>query len=468
MDRHNIWIHIGLACVLVTFAAVLGQMDRWRASLSVNSEKDPIIKTTGTAKDATSPELIVRFRPGTSLDKIRETAAINNDRLTDEIESVPGLTVIDDLDDADAAQTAAEYAERADVLYAELNHAIALDAPMPNDPFFSEQWALNNPREDSGLRADLDAVAAWTTTTGSDEVVVAVIDSGVDYRHPDLDANMWRRPANVPPYVDDELGPFEDDRGFGIRSTASDPMDDNGHGTHCAGIIGAEGDNGVGIAGVNWKVRIMPVKFLDGSGIGDTENAIAAINYVIDRRKAGVNVRVINASWGSNEYSKALEDTIRAAGDAGILFVAAAGNDGSDNDVVPHYPSSYDLPNVVSVAAVDRNDRLTAFSNFGVKTVQLAAPGKDILSTWPGNTYREASGTSMATPFVSGVAALIVAGNAKISVADLRKRLLTSADPLPQLDGRVATGARLCAANSLALRPSDHKPHAVNEIVSGL
>ena len=148
----------------------------------------------------------------------------------------------------------------------------------------------------------------------------------------------------------------------------------------------------------------MPLKFLGRGGFGSVDDAIEAINYAIDRKNHGVNIRVISASWGSTTKSKALEDTIRAAGDAGILFVAAAGNDGSDNDRRPHYPSNYDLPNVISVAALDRTDSLAGFSNFGVKTVHIAAPGKDILSTWLDNGYREASGTSMATPYVSGVA----------------------------------------------------------------
>jgi subtilisin family serine protease len=231
-----------------------------------------------------------------------------------------------------------------------------------------------------------------------------------------------------------------------------DPMDDNGHGTHCAGIIGAEGNNGIGISGINWNVSIMPLKFLGKGGFGSTGNAIKAINYAIDRKQHGVNVRVINASWGSTQYSRALEDAIRAAGEQGILFVAAAGNNGSNNDRSAHYPSNFDLPNVISVAALDRTDSLASFSNYGVKTVHIAAPGRDIVSTWLGDAFREASGTSMAAPQVSGVAALVLASEPKLTMTKLRERLLSTVDKVDSLQGKIASGGRVCAANALGMK----------------
>lgn len=467
MNRNNIWIHVGIAVVLITLAAVLGQIERWKSALSVpTSKKTSTVETRMKAMDG-SPEVLVRFKKGVSLDRVRAISSTNNDRFLDEIEAVDGLTVIDDLDNADARTVANQYAELAEVEYAEVNYEISLNDPTqsesprdlfqrptaanaPNDPLFADQWALNNNGADGGKkRADIDALEAWATTKGSDEVVVAVLDSGVDFTHEDLRENMWQRPANVPAYVDDELGTFNDLNGYNGTDSIKDPMDDNGHGTHCAGIIGAEGDNGIGVTGINQKVKIMPLKFLGRGGFGSTNDAIEAINYAIDRKKNGVNVRVISASWGSTMKSKALEDTIRAAGDAGILFVAAAGNDSSDNDKRAHYPSNYNLPNVISVAALDRTDQLASFSNYGSKTVHVAAPGKDILSTWLGNGYREASGTSMATPYVSGVAALIIASDPQISLKSLRARLLGTADELETLDGRVETKARICAANAL-------------------
>ena len=471
MNRNNIWIHVGIAVVIITLAAVLGQIRQWENSLR-SSAPAPTgrVKAPPPVSEehslSGSPEVLVRFKPGVSLDQIRTLAARHNDLMEDEIESVKGLVSIDDLDNADAKVTADQYAAMSNLVeYAQPNYEIRLDPPtvpskssdavyrtgsQPNDPQFGQQWALNNVGQDGGKeRADIDALQAWLKTQGSEKIVVAVLDSGVDYTHKDLVSNMWFRPDSIPQYADDELGSFDDVNGFDADANSPDPMDDNGHGTHCAGIIGAEGDNGEGIAGINWNVKIMPLKFLGRGGFGTTKNAIEAINYAIDRKQKGVNVRVINASWGSTSYSRALEDAIRAAGEQGILFVAAAGNNSTDNDKRAHYPSNYNLPNVISVAAMDRTDSITSFSNYGVKTVHIAAPGRDILSTWLGDSYREASGTSMAAPQVSGVAALILASEPNLSVAKLRERLLGSVDKLDSLNGKVATGGRLCAAQAL-------------------
>jgi len=476
MNRNNIWIHIGLAVVLITFAAVLGRIDRWRSSLSVSNDRSPAVPSAPPAppvpgsasKGERDAEVLVRFKPGVTLGAIKFVAARNHDVIVDEIEAVNGLVAIDDLDDADPESVARQYGQMTDLVsYAEPNFRIELGDPLlgrltqdkdpntyepgqPNDPQFSDQWALHNLGQNGGKqRADIDALKAWARTRGSADVVVAVLDTGVDYTHIDLRSNMWLRPENVPQYVDDELGRFEDERGFDVDTTLSDPMDDNGHGTHVAGIIGAEGDNAEGITGVNWNVQLMPLKFLGRGGFGTTKDAIAAINYAIDRKKNGVNVRIINASWGSTSRSKALEDAIRAAGNAGIIFIAAAGNNSGDNDKRPHYPSNYDLPNVISVASLDNTDQLSSFSNYGLKTVHVAAPGREILSTWLGDAYREASGTSMATPYVSGVAALIIASEPSITVAELRRRLLNSVDKIDTLSSKVASGGRINAARAL-------------------
>jgi len=473
MNRNNFWVRFMIVAIIVTFAAVLGQLQRWRTSLRPGIQETSTVdkkpRPPKRPRVDSEPEVLVRFKPWYSGDEIRNITSRLNDRVEDKIESVEGLVAIDDLDNADPATVSAEYAAMTDsVIYAEPNWEIRLDpAPnepfskdlvhrdpttgVPNDPQFGDQWALNNQGQDGGKEhADIDALKAWLVTQGSDKVVVAVLDSGVDYTHKDLVANMWLRPDNIPQYADDQLGTFDDMHGFDADANIGDPMDDNGHGTHCAGIIGAEGDNNEGIAGVNWKVQIMPLKFLGRGGFGSTKNAIEAINYAIDRKKKGVNVRVISASWGSTSRSKALEDAIRAAGDAGILFVAAAGNASSDNDKRPHYPSNYDLPNVISVAALDRTDQLASFSNYGAKTVHIAAPGKDIISCWLNDDYRGASGTSMATPHVSGVAALILSQSPNLSVQKLRERLLSSVDKLDNLQGKVSSGGRLNAAKAIS------------------
>ncbi len=474
MNRNNFWVHFTVAVVIISMAAVLGQIRTLRTALRGDSPKTvrSIAKPSAVKRPAEEkePEVLVKLRPNISLSDIKKIAAKNNDRIEDEIESVKGLVAIDDLDNLSAETVAAQYAAMSDVVvYAEENNKIELepvespalsDLPeredddpsvlMPNDPMFKEQWALNNSGQNGGkANSDLRAVKAWLKTQGSSDVVVAVLDSGVDYKHTDLAANMWARPDNVPVYKDNELGTFDDLHGFNAADNQSDPMDDNGHGTHCAGIIGAEGNNDEGITGINWKVEIMPLKFMGRGGFGTTKDAIEAINYAIDRKRAGVNLKVINASWGSTLSSKALEDVIRAAGEEGILFVAAAGNSSTNNDKRPHYPSNYNLPNVISVAALDRTDNLASFSNFGAKTVHVAAPGRDILSTWLGDDYREASGTSMASPYVAGIAALVWASEPNMTMEKVRARILKSTDKLDSLTGKVESGGRINAEKAL-------------------
>src|SRR5687768_13027520 len=467
MNRNNFLIHLALAIVLILIAAFAGQLNRWRKQWKSHVGIIPAAekKRASTAEEIAlaegrvmgRPEVLVKFKPGVSLETIEELTSRLHDRVEDRIENAPGWGSIDDLDNADPYQTVAQYLALPEVEYAEPNMEIKLDAldasllpVFPADPRFNDQWALANSGQRGGKEgADISATMAWATTTGSDKVVVAVLDSGVDYTHEDLAPNIWVRPASLGPYHDNELGMVDDVSGYNAVENSSDPMDENGHGTHCAGIIGAEGSNNIGISGVNWKVRIMPLKFMNAGGSGTMKDAIESINYAINRRKAGVNVRIISASWGSTMRSRALEDVIRKAYENDILFVAAAGNSSVNNDRTPHFPSSYNVPNVVSVAALDRNDELAKFSNWGAKSVAIGAPGVDILSTWLGNAYEEKSGTSMATPVVSGVAALIVAQQPSMSVDDLRKKLLASTDPIVALKGKTVTGGRINAAKAL-------------------
>lgn len=297
----------------------------------------------------------------------------------------------------------------------------------PNDPHFSQQWGLYNTGQTGGkAAADIGAPAAWDSSTGSASVIVAVVDTGVDYHHEDLSANIYRDGGgNV--------------IGYDYANNDSDPADDNGHGTHVSGIIGAVGNNGIGVTGVCWNVRIMPVKFLDASGNGSISNAILAIDFA---RTHGA--KIINASWGSPGNDYGLQLAIGRAKTAGILFVAAAGNYGWDNDQFDFYPASYrNLPddsNVVAVAATNDTDTLAYFSNFGARKVDIAAPGQDILSTLPGNTYGTLSGTSMAAPQVSGAAALLLSRFPALSLDQLKQRLLGSVTFSPSLRNEVVTG----------------------------
>jgi subtilisin family serine protease/subtilisin-like proprotein convertase family protein len=339
------------------------------------------------------------------------------------------------------------------VAYAEPNYRQHITA-LPNDPSFPSLYGLHNTGQTGGTPdADIDAPEAWELSTGSSDIVVGVIDTGVDYTHQDLAANMWVNPAEIAGngVDDDGNGVIDDVHGFNALNGSGDPMDDHSHGTHCSGTIGAAGSNGVGVAGVNWEVSIMALKFLDSFGSGTTADAIEAIDYAIGRKRAGVNLRVLSNSWGGGGFSQGLKDAIDAAGAEDILFVAAAGNGfGSNNDTFPFYPATYDSPNIVSVAATNHFDGLAFFSNVGPTTVDLGAPGQDILSTTPGNSYDFFSGTSMATPHVAGAAALVLSNNDTLSTEELKALLLSSGDAKASLAGLTVSGRRLNAANALA------------------
>ncbi len=466
MNRNNLALQIALALVLVLIAAFAGQVRKWQNNwrsatriMPVTSEKVAEFdrEEVDVPPSDGPPEVLVKFREGVSEETVKAITAKLHDRVEDEIEAVAGLAAIDDLDNREAELIASEYRRLPEVEYAEPSFEISLEHGgggfkhlHPNDPRFGDQWALANYGRDGGKDgADISAMRAWSTTTGSDEVVVAVLDSGVDYTHRDLVNNIWVRPVQIKQYEDREIGAIEDTSGYNAIENSGDPMDENGHGTHCAGIIGAEGGNEIGISGVNWKVKIMPLKFMNKNGFGNTKDAIEAINYVINRKRAGVNVRVISASWGSTVRSKALEDVIRKAYEADILFVAASGNASANTDQSPHYPSSYPVANVISVAALKRDDQLASFSNYGAKSVHVAAPGAGILSTWLDDEYEERSGTSMATPVVAGVAALILSKRPKLGVDELRSILLKSVDKVPALTGKTVTGGRINAAKAV-------------------
>ena len=386
-------------------------------------------------------EVLVKFR--------REAAPARRGLLRDEVAGTtrrrfasgaelwrlgPGVPVSDAL---------ARLEGSADIAYAEPNYIVSATA-VPDDPEFPKQWSLKNTGQAGGTPgADIDATAAWDITTGTPGVIVAVVDTGVDLDHPDLRANLWTNPGEIPGNgIDDDADGLVDDvAGWDFVNHDADPHDEHGHGTHVAGTIAAAGDNGRGVAGIAWHATIMPLKFLDASGNGTIADAIAAIDYA-----AAKGARVINASWGGGGFSTAMFEAIRDAGEQQeVLFVAAAGNEATDTDQIPFFPAAYDTPNVVAVAASDRLDHLAWFSNYGRTSVDVTAPGVDILSTLPGGTYGFSSGTSMAAPHVSGTAALLLTMAPGIDVVSLRQRLLDESEHLPALDGRVASSGRLDA-----------------------
>ena len=456
MSRNKYILVIALVLGIILVLAFVFQVKKLQTQLRTSVRIVPAepksrqnITENGVEPDTASagrPEVLVKFRAGVSPSVVSEITARFNDRVRDEIEAVPGLTVIDDPDNAEASAVAAQYQALPEVEYAEPNYEVSLDQASDdrnrvdvNDPRFAEQWWL----------VEVSATQAWTRTKGTGEIVVAVLDSGVEYTHADLVNNIWTRPANLPPYLDRDLGTLDDVHGYNAVTNDGDPMDDNGHGTNCAGIIGAECGNKLGICGVNWKTKIMPLKFMNAGGFGTVADAVEAINYAIDRKRAGVNLRIINASWGLTQNSRALEDVVRKAYEAGILFVAASGSSNANNDTTPHYPASFKIGNIISVAAVNKGGALAEFSNYGVKNVNIAAPGQDILTTALGNDYEQRSGTSMAAPVVAGVAALALSTHPGLSVDQLRSLLLESVDKLPGLRGKVMTEGRINAARAV-------------------
>jgi len=415
-------------------------------------------------------EVLVRFREGASEQSkqgahsaVRAQGALRLDAVErlERVRLPAGMSVEEGIE---------QYRRNPDVLYAEPNYIVHA-YNLPNDPQFSQQWNLQNTGQNGGvLGADIRAAEAWNLTTGSSSVVVAVIDSGADYTHPDLASQIWRAPA---PFTGTRFNGNvvncpAGSRGFDAVEGTCDPQDDNGHGTHVSGILGAAGNNGTGVAGVNWSVQILPCKFLNSFGAGDLGGALSCLGLVRSLKDSGINIIASNNSWGGSDRSQALADAIEAQRQSGILFVAAAGNDFFDNDLVPQFPASFYLTNVISVAASTRRDDFPFFTNIGRRTVHITAPGDEILSTTPNNTYSAFSGTSMAAPHVAGVAALLKAQDPSRDWRSIKNLLLAGGEPVAALDETI-TGRRLNAAGALTCsnQTVTTRLQPVADIVSG-
>jgi subtilisin family serine protease/subtilase family serine protease len=358
-----------------------------------------------------------------------------------------------------AAALLASLANRPDVAFAEPNYIVQALSD-PSDPLFPQLWGLKNIGQpiNGGAAgtagADMRAAEAWELSIGSASNVVAVIDTGIDYAHSDIAPNMWSAPApftvtirGVP--ITCQAGTH----GFNAIARTCDPMDDHNHGTHVAGTIGAAGNNAAGVAGVNWITSMMGLKFLDSGGSGTVADAIDAIDFALQVKQifagsGGANIRILSNSWGGGDFSQALLDEINAAAAADMLFVAAAGNNGLPNDLIPLYPASYTAPNVIAVAATTNTDTRAFFSNYGAKTVHLGAPGANILSTLRGGGYGFLSGTSMATPHVSGAAALALS-HCTLNTPALKTVIVDSVDPVASMATTTMSGGRLNVRRAL-------------------
>jgi hypothetical protein len=413
--------------------------------------RTPVAHESPAKARAVSGELIVGFEDGVSGRGQRKALARAAVTTKHEFERIDAALVFARAGRLE--ETRARLQSDPRVRYAEPNYRIqaADHGTTPNDPSFHQQWGLDNFGQSVNgslgtADADIDAEEAWNVTHGSAGVVVGILDTGLDLTHPDLAGNVWVNPGEncagcrTDGLDNDANGYVDDWRGWDFVNNDNNPTDDNGHGSHVAGIIGAVGNNGVGVTGVNWDVELMPLKFLNAAGSGTTADAIEALLYATAN-----GADLTNNSWAAAPFSQAMLDAIAQADAANSLFVAAAGNDGLDRDTYTDYPAAYGSPNIIVTAATDSNDVRAWFSGYGARTVDLGAPGVNVYSTWRLSSYRFASGTSMATPQVAGAAALTKAAFPAASDLGLKALLLRTSDANASLAGRTTTGGRLNA-----------------------
>jgi subtilisin family serine protease len=494
------YIYILLALILISCGSenvseIATDIDSTPSSATVDTLS---ILSTADSKSYKEGELIVKFRSGVTADASLQTHQAAGVSVTKSFPHVAGLEHVKLPEGVSVTDAVEEYMSDPNVEYAEPNYIRYAFTKTPTDTYFDQQWGLNNTGQNDGIPgADIQAPDAWDITTGSGNIIVAIVDTGIDYTHSDLVGNIWQNffeavgddnsdgfpgaagvdddgdglidedSQGLQPgefgYTndlkddDDENGYVDDMKGWDFLNEDNDPMDDNGHGTHVGGTAGARGSNAQGVTGVMWNVLLMPLKFLDSDGLGSVLDAIEAVDYAIKN-----GAMVINASYGGPMFSQAEHDSIQAAQTAGVLFVAAAGNDGANNDLGTSYPARYNLDNIISVAATNQRDERAAFSNFGPLTVDVAAPGVNILSTQPPGLsfadcaassfvgYDFCTGTSMATPHVSGLAGLLWNHYTGFNVFQIKWTILRYVDIIPSLQGWTVTGGRINAFKALS------------------
>ncbi len=429
-----------LSLVLVLIAVVVF------AQLSNVIDSSQAESKSSAQEDYVAGELLVKFKTDAARQQLFSVHSRIGANVAKEFSDLGWQQVVlpADISVAEAIQL---YRSESSVAEAQPNFIYRVGA-MPNDPSMGNLYGMTK----------ISAPTAWDTTTGSNSVVVAIIDTGINYNHEDLAANVWINPGETAGNgVDDDGNGYADDmNGYDFVFLDGDPADDHSHGSHCAGTIGAVGNNGRGVAGVNWNVRLMALKTHDGAvGASTSVRVISAFNYVRDMKmNRGVNVRVTSNSYGgppeATSYDQALKDAIDAAGNADILNVFAAGNDNFNNDLTPTYPGSYNSPSILTVAASDQNDAKASFSSYGATSVDVAAPGVAIYSTVLNQGYGNKSGTSMATPHTAGAAALILAQHPTLSAVSLKATLMNTVNTLPAWSSRVLSGGRINVANAIA------------------
>ncbi|HEX9758433.1 MAG TPA: S8 family serine peptidase [Nitrospiria bacterium] len=406
-------------------------------------------------------EVLVKFKEEKNLSVV-EKRQFHDEADTEVLSTISGLKVerVRSKKGETVEELMNRYRQNPFVEYVEPNGLFQIQLT-PNDTRFSELYGMHNTGQTGGtVDADIDTPEAWDIQTGTGTIIVADIDTGVDYNHSDLAANMWTNSGEIPNNgIDDDGNGFVDDyRGWDFVSNDNNPMDDHGHGTHTSGTVAAVGNNGIGVAGVTWNAQIMPVKFLNASGGGTFAAGAAAIIYAAD-----MGAHISSNSWGcgpsSGCFSQVVEDAIAYANTKGMLFIVAAGNSNNNNDGTIFYPCTANQPNVICVAATDHNDQKAGFSNYGATTVDLGAPGVNTLSTTPNNTYSVFSGTSMATPHVAGAAALLLSHSPSLTVDQVRSALFNHVDLIPSMAGRTVTGGRLNVDK--AIRSLDFTPPTV-------
>ncbi|MBD0372900.1 MAG: S8 family serine peptidase [Pyrinomonadaceae bacterium] len=392
-------------------------------------------------------ELLVRFRAN-ALNEEKTSVAESKGASRSKI--LRGDSRIEKLklqEGQDVDALAAELRMHPSVEFAEPNYLVEKNEVTPDDPRFADQWALKNTGSTGGQTgADINAPVAWQTTTGSPSTVVAVIDSGIDFSHPDLKNNQWKNPQERANNRDDDRDGFTDDlSGWDWVTDSGAIRDEQGHGTIVAGIIAAQGNNQTGTAGVMWRASLMSLRVLDNTGTGDIADAVEAIDYAVAH-----GAQVINCSWGTDEESAFLKDAIERAGRKGVVVVTSAGNESRNLESSPYYPASFRLSNLIAVASTDQFDRLASFSNYGSAIVQVAAPGTEILTTQMGGGYRSVTGSSASAPLVAGVAGLVKTLRPSLTAAATRAAILDGARRVDSLAGYVSTGAVVSAEGAMA------------------